>query len=97
VEKALRRQSEVLATLRDWGMRVCSDIESVKDVKGCFDYYRRIGSKCAKPSYDIYGIVNKVDRLDYGESLGSKRERARGLGIDVLSESKFLHVIRTVG
>jgi DNA ligase (NAD+) len=68
--KALRRQSEVLAALRVWGLRVCPDLELVKGVKGCLDYYRRIGSKRPKLAYDIDGVVYKVDRLDYQEDLG---------------------------
>jgi len=64
------RHSGVLAQLMGWGLRVSADIAVVQGVAGCLEYYRKIRDRRARLEYDIDGVVYKVDRLDYQESLG---------------------------
>lgn len=64
------RQSERLKQLRNWGFPISPEMEVVEDLDGCFDYYRRIGDQRQSLSYDIDGVVFKVDRFDYQEQLG---------------------------
>ena len=65
-----RRHSEVLASLRELGLRTCPEIDVVAGVAGCLAYYGRIGGKRDSLGYDIDGVVYKVDRLDWQRDLG---------------------------
>jgi len=65
-----RRHGEVLAALREFGLRTCPEIETVAGVQGCLDYYERIGRRRDSLGYDIDGVVYKVDRLDWQRDLG---------------------------
>jgi DNA ligase (NAD+) len=59
-----RRHSEVLAALREFGLRTCPETAVVEGVAGCLAYYARIGAARDALGYDIDGVVYKVDRLD---------------------------------
>jgi len=64
------RHSEVLAALREFGLRTCPAIEVVAGVRGALAYYARMGGRRDKLGYDIDGVVYKVDRLDWQRDLG---------------------------
>lgn len=64
------RHSEVLDLLQEWGFKVCPQRDLVQGVDGCLAYYRRIEQQRDRLSYDIDGVVYKVDRLDYQRELG---------------------------
>jgi DNA ligase (NAD+) len=64
------RHSEILAALRDLGLRTCPEVAVVRGVTGCLEYYLRIGSRRSQLPYDIDGVVYKVDRLDWQRDLG---------------------------
>jgi DNA ligase (NAD+) len=68
--RQLRRQTEVLDALREWGLRVCPEAQAARGVQGCLDYYRLLGARRPSLPYDIDGVVYKVDRLDYHAELG---------------------------
>ena len=68
--KMPRRHSEVLAALRESGLRTCPQIEVVEGVTGALDYYARMGRRRDALGYDIDGVVYKVDRLDWQRDLG---------------------------
>jgi len=65
-----RRQSELLAALRSFGLRTCPDNEVVSGAAGCLEYYGRMQRRRAALGYDIDGVVYKVDRLDWQRDLG---------------------------
>ena len=65
-----RRQSELLAALRDLGLPTCPENELVRGSDGCLDYYGRMQQRRAALGYDIDGVVYKVDRLDWQRDLG---------------------------
>jgi DNA ligase (NAD+) len=62
--------SAILQQLKDWGLRVCPEIEVVQGVTECLSYYQRLGEKRNALPYEIDGVVYKVDRLDQQETLG---------------------------
>jgi len=64
------RHSEVLAALREFGLRSSPLVSVVKGVEGCLRYHERIGGKRRTLGYDIDGVVYKVDRLDWQQELG---------------------------
>jgi DNA ligase (NAD+) len=65
-----RRHSEVLAALREFGLRTSPLIELVSGIAAALDYYARMGRRRATIGYDIDGVVYKVDRLDWQRDLG---------------------------
>jgi DNA ligase (NAD+) len=64
------RHSQVLAALRDWGLRTSPESRVVTGVEGLLAYYDEIGRKRANLRYQIDGVVYKVDSLDEQRELG---------------------------
>jgi DNA ligase (NAD+) len=62
--------SAVLQQLRDWGLRVCPEIDVVRGALGCLQYYQRIGAKRDALPYEIDGVVYKVNELALQKDLG---------------------------
>ncbi len=62
--------SAILHKLKDWGLRVSSEIKVVKGMQGCLDYYKQIGEHRDALPYDIDGVVYKVDSLAQQQELG---------------------------
>ena len=62
--------SAVLQQLRDWGLRVCPEIDIVRGAQGCLDYYQRIGEMRDALPYEIDGVVYKVNELALQKELG---------------------------
>ena len=65
-----RRHSEVLASLRELGLRTCPLIEVVPGAAGALDYYARMAARRNALGYEIDGVVYKVDRIDWQRDLG---------------------------
>src|SRR5262249_2791791 len=65
-----KTQHEYLERLEKWGFKVNPEIERVETVEAALKVYRDIGLRRAKLPYDIDGIVYKVDRVDWQETLG---------------------------
>lgn len=89
-------QSEVLAQLRRWGLRVCPQGEVVAGVEGCLDYYRRMGTRRASLPYEIDGVVYKVDRRDYQRQLGAVSRAPRWAIAHKFPAQEELTVVREV-
>ena len=62
--------SEIIARLHEWGLKTCPERRVVSGVEGCLDYYASIGEKRDSLSYDIDGVVYKVDSLPMQRELG---------------------------
>lgn len=63
-------QSEMLAALKRWGLRVNPESKVVQGVEGCWRYYQDIGRKRDRLPYEIDGVVYKVNSLELQERLG---------------------------
>ena len=61
---------EMLQQLGRWGLPLCSDVDVVKGASGCQQYYENIGKKRDDLSYDIDGVVYKVNNLQLQKDLG---------------------------
>lgn len=64
------RHSDILDVLLEWGFKVCPERERVEGIEGCLSYYAAIGERRDALSYDIDGVVYKVDRIDFQQELG---------------------------
>ena len=57
------RHSELLERLRAWGLRTCPEARVATGVSGLLSYYAQIGEQRGALSYQIDGVVYKVDSL----------------------------------
>lgn len=64
------RHSEIIDQLQEWGIKVCPERRVVTGVMGCLKYYDDIGKRRDELSYEIDGVVYKVDSLEMQEELG---------------------------
>ena len=63
-------QEEMLAGLKQWGLRVCPLVETVLGAQGCLDFYQQVLSLRASLDYEIDGVVYKLNRRDWQVSVG---------------------------
>lgn len=62
--------SEIISRLQDWGIKVCPERRVVNGVDGCLDFYESIGLRRDDLSYEIDGVVYKIDSLEMQARLG---------------------------
>ncbi|MFT4574537.1 MAG: DNA ligase (NAD+), partial [Marinomonas primoryensis] len=59
-----------LVQLSEWGFRTNDLMKRVEGATGCIEYYEMLNEKRADLSYDIDGIVYKVDQISLQNQLG---------------------------
>lgn len=59
-----------LKQLQGWGLPLCREIDKATGAQACIEYYRRIGDMRASLSYEIDGVVFKVNNIDLQDRLG---------------------------
>ncbi|MBD5769864.1 NAD-dependent DNA ligase LigA [Marinomonas colpomeniae] len=59
-----------LLQLSEWGFRTNDLMQKVEGAEGCIEYYEMLNKQRADLSYDIDGIVYKVDRISLQNQLG---------------------------
>ncbi len=64
------KHSEILAALREWGIRTSTESRVVTGIDACIHYYHDIAQRRDKLAYDIDGVVYKVDSLEQQNILG---------------------------
>lgn len=64
------KHSEILAMLKEWGLKVNLEIKIVQGIEECLDYFKIISSKREKLPYEIDGVVYKVNDLHQQSELG---------------------------
>jgi DNA ligase (NAD+) len=62
--------SAIMEQLKGWGLRVSPELRVVKGAQGCLDYFHAIGERRDALSYDIDGVVYKVNSLAQQQELG---------------------------
>jgi len=75
--KSFETHWEVLQTLKKWGFRVNDLIERGQGMEAAIDYHRRLEHQRHGLSYEIDGMVIKVDSLALQERLGAKARSPR--------------------
>ena len=66
----LSTHSEMLNQLQQWGLPLCKERQTVIGVDGCLEYFKEMSEKRDGLSYEIDGIVYKVDSLRQQKELG---------------------------
>ena len=61
---------ETLNVLRRWGFKICPQSRILDSIDACLDFYRDIGGQRADLSYQIDGVVYKVDEIELRRRLG---------------------------
>lgn len=64
------RHSDVLAKLKEWGLRTSPETRVVRGVEALLAYYEDVGRRRAVLPYQIDGVVYKVDSRAQQETLG---------------------------
>ncbi|WP_395344058.1 NAD-dependent DNA ligase LigA [Ningiella sp. W23] len=67
---SVKTHSERLACLKEMGLPLCPDISTAKGSEQCLAYFKKIGEMRNSLSYDIDGVVFKVDDLGLQSRLG---------------------------
>lgn len=68
--REFKSQWEVLQTLPKWGLRVNPLVALCRDIEECIDYYKRLLAERDAISYEMDGVVIKVNSLDLQRRLG---------------------------
>ena len=89
-------QSAILDQLQQWGLKICPERQVVNGISGCLDYYQYIGKRRDALSYDIDGVVYKVDRLDYQDQLGFVSKAPRWAIAHKFPAQEELTVVRDI-
>jgi DNA ligase (NAD+) len=67
----VENHSEALGLLREWGFPVNPEIRQVEGIDGCLAYHGQMLEKRASLSYEIDGVVYKVNEYGLQDRLGS--------------------------
>lgn len=67
---AASTHSEQLQFLAELGLPLCRETQTATGAQQCLDYFNAIGAKRSELSYDIDGVVFKVDDLALQQRLG---------------------------
>jgi DNA ligase (NAD+) len=70
LDEVFETQTDILNSFRDWGFAVNPRSVRVEGAQGLLDTYQALGHDRSSLSYDIDGVVYKVDRLDYQRRMG---------------------------
>lgn len=65
-----KRHSDILQALSHWGFRISQEITVADTIDACLSYYRQLVSKRDALTYDIDGVVFKVNSIDLQAQLG---------------------------
>lgn len=69
-EKMPATHNAILHALKSWGLPICPLIKTVTGSTGCWNFYQHIVEQRDQLDYEIDGVVYKVDRVDWQQSLG---------------------------
>jgi len=64
------KHEKILQCLKQWGLKINSDMAVVQGIQACVDYFAEMGRKRDSLDYDIDGIVFKINDLAIQQTLG---------------------------
>ena len=66
----LSEHIQVLNQLQHWGLPISSEIQTLKGLDMCLEYYNEIAEKRSQLTYDIDGVVFKINNFNEQKKLG---------------------------
>lgn len=69
-ELNVTKHSQVLEQLKNWGLRVSSEVHIQKNIQDCLKFYKKIEKKRQALPFEIDGVVYKVNNLALQHELG---------------------------
>ncbi|RLF64142.1 MAG: DNA ligase (NAD(+)) LigA, partial [Thermoplasmata archaeon] len=73
----INTQWKALQSLKKWGLKVNPLVRKCREIEEAIEYHEEMAEKRDRLSYEIDGIVIKVNRFDYQEKLGAKSRSPR--------------------
>jgi len=64
-------QFALLQQLKSWGFRLSPEVKCVEGIQGCLHYYQQMTQKREQLSYEIDGVVYKLDDIALQARMGS--------------------------
>lgn len=68
---------KMLHEIHEWGLKHCEEIRKVKKFKEAKNYYKKLTDKRDSLSYEIDGIVIKLDDRELREKIGTRQRSPR--------------------
>lgn len=65
-----RQHEAILQRIKQWGIKINSDMAVVEGIQACVDYFSQMERKRDSLNYDIDGIVFKINDIDIQQRLG---------------------------
>jgi len=96
-ESLPQRQSELLRMLRERGLPVSPQAQSVRGVAGCLAYYQDMGERRASLPYQIDGVVYKLDSRADQERMGFLSRAPRWAIAHKFPADEALTIVRDIG
>ena len=66
----LSEHIQTLNQLQHWGLPISSEIQTLKGLDMCLEYYNKIAEKRSQLTYDIDGVVFKINNFNEQKKLG---------------------------
>ena len=66
----LSEHTQVLNQLQHWGLPISSEFQTLKGLEMCLEYYKEISNKRSELTYDIDGVVFKINSINQQKILG---------------------------
>ena len=73
----INTQWDGLNHLKNWGLKINPLVKKCRSIEEAIKYHDDMGEEREELSYEIDGVVIKVDRIDYQEKLGVKARSPR--------------------
>tara|TARA_R110002050_G_scaffold1244_5_gene8791 strand:+ start:88810 stop:90822 length:2013 start_codon:yes stop_codon:yes gene_type:complete len=65
-----KTHSQMMQQLALWGCQISTELQQVEGVDGCLSYIKKLGEQRDSLSYDIDGVVLKIDDITLQQRLG---------------------------
>jgi len=65
-----KTHSQMMQQLAQWGCQISTELQQVEGVDGCLSYIKKLGEQRDSLSYDIDGVVLKIDDITLQQRLG---------------------------
>lgn len=61
---------KILLKIKNFGLKINPEVKVVDGIEGCLNYYRQMLKKRSKLSYEIDGVVYKINKINLQQQLG---------------------------